>query len=91
MDSSIFYPYTLIKKYFCNRYVRVRELMNTPISSYRDLFNPVRQLYSNELNNLELNEILANENIFLLPIYLVSTYNIYGTEQPFFPDYVLGF
>ncbi|OUM69279.1 hypothetical protein PIROE2DRAFT_66834 [Piromyces sp. E2] len=27
----------------------------------------------------------------LLPLYLISNYNIYGTDQPYFPDYVAGY
>ena len=57
----------------------------SPIPLFRDLFKPVRELY--------LSKILENNNqsFTFLPLYLLSTYNIYGTAQIYYPNYVAGF
>ena len=33
----------------------------------------------------------SNGNFNILSIYLVMTYNIYGTDQIYYPEYVAGF
>ena len=84
--SSFYKSYELIKKFFGKHYINnCRILADSPISFYRDLFGPVRKLYlSNYLNN-------NIQNFDLLPTYLLSTYNIYGTSQIYYPEYVAGF
>jgi len=84
-NNSIIYTYSIIKKYFGKYYVKTRELKNAPFPAYRDLYQPVRQLYTKYI------ETNKNENNEILPFYLISTYNVYGTEQPFYPSYVTGF
>jgi len=87
-NPSLYYTYTMIKLYFGKFYVKVRELKNAAFPVYRDLFPPVRQLYNQYINSIENTK---SNGKCLLPLYLISTYNVYGTEQPFYPDYVLGF
>jgi len=86
-NTSFYNTYSIIKDYFGKYYVKYMYLKEAPYSLYRDLFEPVRQLYKEYLNKWFINQ----KKIDILPIYLVSTYNIYGTEQPYFPDYVVGF
>ena len=83
--SSFYKSYELIKKFFGKHYINdCRIFADSPISFYRDLFSPVRKLYlSNYLNGIQ--------NFDLLPTYLLSTYNIYGTSQIYYPEYVAGF
>ena len=84
-SESFFNTYELIKEIFGNNYITIRSLINSPIPLFRDLFKPVRSLY--------LTKILENNNqsFPFLPLYLVSTYNIYGTAQIYYPNYVAGF
>jgi len=90
-DKDFIRTYKLIKDYFGERYVKgERYLNNYPIALYRDLFEPVRQLYNKELNMIVDEKINNNENN-ILPIYLLVTYNMYGTENPFYPNYIAGF
>ena len=55
---------------------------------YRDLFEPVRKLYEKEINKTRHNYYNSSG---LIPLYLVITYNIYGTDQIYYPNYVAGF
>ena len=83
---SFFKTYELIQEIFGNNYVNnYRLLTYSPIPLFRDLFKPVRELY--------LSKILENNNqsFTFLPLYLLSTYNIYGTAQIYYPNYVAGF
>ena len=85
-SESFFKTYELIQEIFGNNYVKSnRKLVYSPISLYRDLFNPVRELYLSKI--LERN----NQSFNFLPLYLLSTYNIYGSAQIYFPNYVAGF
>ena len=85
-NKSFFKTYEIIKKVFGNNYINnCRPLLDSPISLYRDLFRPVRKLY--------LSKIFTSSyrKFDLLPLYLMSTYNIYGASQIYFPEYVAGF
>ena len=85
-NEFIFKTYEVIKKFFGNNYItNYRFFIDAPISLYRDLFRPVRKLYKSSI----LESI--NKGSVLLPIYLLSTYNIYGTAQIYFPNYLVGF
>ncbi|ORX56102.1 hypothetical protein BCR36DRAFT_581246 [Piromyces finnis] len=88
--EDFFNTYSVIMSYFGEYFITTyRYFRNAPFPFYRDLFKPVRVLYKNYVD-----EILGHkysETTDILPLYLVSTYNIYGTEQPYFPDYVTGY
>jgi len=80
-DREFLNTYKLIMNIFDKNYVRTyRYFENAPFSLYRDLFEPVRQIYLK----------YYNDNNEILPIYLVSTYNIYGTNQDY-PFFVSGY
>ena len=85
-NVSFFKTYGLIKEIFGKNYVNNnRKWVHSPIPLYRDLFKPVRELYlSKILENI-------NQSFTFLPLYLLSTYNIYGTAQIYYPNYVAGF
>jgi len=75
----------IIQKYFGKTYFKsYRYFLDAPCPLYRDLYEPARQLYKEEINQSS-----SNEDI--LPLYLVTNYNIYGTVQPYFPEYVTGY
>ena len=85
-NVSFFKTYELIQEIFGKNYVNNnRKLVDSPIPLYRDLFKPVRELY--------LSKMLKNNNqsFTILPLYLLSTYNIYETAQIYYPNYVAGF
>lgn len=85
-NESFFRTYNEIKKIFGNNYINNwRFLLDSPISLYRDLFRPVRKLYLSRISDYSF------RTFDLLPMYLMSTYNIYGTSQIYFPEYVAGF
>jgi len=85
-NESFFKTYELIKEVFGSNYINnCRFLLDLPISLYRDLFKPVRKIYLSKISDSSYN------NFDLLPMYLLSTYNIYGTSQIYFPKYVAGF
>ncbi|ORX63881.1 hypothetical protein BCR32DRAFT_330759 [Anaeromyces robustus] len=90
-DRAFYNSFKLIEDYFGRSYVHHwRFLKNAPIPLYRDLFDPVRQLFKDELNKAFL--ITGKRGIYsLLPIYLVVNYNIYGTNQEYYPDYITGY
>ena len=86
---SFFETYELIQNIFGKNYVNYyRYLIEGPIPLYRDLFKPVRKLY---LQDIISKKAASNGNFNILPIYLVMTYNIYGTDQIYYPEYVAGF
>ncbi|ORX80227.1 hypothetical protein BCR32DRAFT_268962 [Anaeromyces robustus] len=87
-DRAFYNTFKLIENYFGRSYVHHwRFLKNAPIPLYRDLFEPVRRVYTNELHRaFNRGGIRA-----LLPIYLVINYNIYGTNQVYYPKYVSGY
>ncbi|OUM70079.1 hypothetical protein PIROE2DRAFT_1756, partial [Piromyces sp. E2] len=88
-NEILFNTYSIIRKYFGEYYVILRYLKDAPYTFYRDLFDPVRQLYNKYIEKW-LND--SNVNKFnLLPLYLTSTYNIYGTDQPYYPEFVMGY
>ena len=83
---SFFKTYETITKFFGNIYIHnYRYLLDCPISLYRDLFRPVRKIYL----KIYFNNIYKNFD--LLPLYLLSTFNIFGTSQLYYPEYVSGF
>ncbi|OUM63912.1 hypothetical protein PIROE2DRAFT_69323 [Piromyces sp. E2] len=85
-NKSLFNTYKLIKSYFGNGYIKsYRFLFDAPNPLYRDLFEPVRELLGEDIKKT------FNRRTFYLPIYLVTNYNIYGSSQPFYPDYVAGY
>ena len=86
LSESFFNTYELIKEIFGANYINNYGLLiNSPISLFRDLFTPVRKLYLSKI--LESNK----QSFSFLPLYLLSTYNIYGTAQIYYPNYVTGF
>lgn len=87
-DKSFFHTYKIIMNYFGRTYVNnYRFFKNAPYSFYRDLFGPTRQIYKKYINKL----LSFNDDTSILPLYLVSTYNIYGTAQPYYPEFTLGY
>lgn len=85
-NESFFETYKVILNIFGSNYLHNnRFIVYSPIALYRDLFKPVRKLYLKYF--LERDK----QNLTLLPLYLLSTYNIYGTSQIYFPNYVAGF
>ncbi|OUM66171.1 hypothetical protein PIROE2DRAFT_6700 [Piromyces sp. E2] len=89
-DKPFIHTYNTTIEYFGPTYVTTyRKFKDAPYPLYRDLFEPVRQLYREQVDEL-VTHINYDSNDFL-PLYMVSTYNIYGTEQPFYPDYVAGY
>eukprot|EP00833_Pecoramyces_ruminatium_P006143 jgi/Orpsp1_1/1180175/evm.model.c7180000072391.1 len=87
-DKSFFHTYKIVMNYFGRTYVNnYRFFKNAPYSFYRDLFGPTRQIYKKYINKL----LKFSEDTSILPLYLVSTYNIYGTAQPYYPEFTLGY
>ena len=85
-NKSFFKTYEAIKEMFGNHYFNnIRILVDSPISLYRDLFKPVRKLYLSKISEYTI------KNFDLLPKYLLSTFNIYGSSQIYFPEYISGF
>jgi len=85
-NISFFKTYETITKFFGNIYIHnYRYLLDSPISLYRDLFRPVRKIYLKTFFNN------SYQNFDLLPLYLLSTFNIYGASQLYYPEYVSGF
>jgi len=84
--------YKLIFDTFHKNYVKnYRYLYDMPCPLYRDLFEPVRQLYQKEWSKFVDKDQNKKNDADILPLYLIVTYNIYGTDQPFFPEYVAGY
>jgi len=84
--------YRLIFDAFHKNYVKnYRYLYDMPCPLYRDLFEPVRQLYQEEWTKFIRKDQNKEKDTDILPLYLIVTYNIYGTDQPFFPEYVAGY
>jgi len=89
-NKSFYHTYDIIKDYFGINYVStIRYFKDAPYPFYRDLFEPCRQLYKSEVEDTNTH-IIPSDNDFLF-LYAVATYNIYGTEQPFYPEYVSGY
>ena len=86
-EEKYFYKtYMIIKKIFGINYINnYRKLIDSPIPLYRDLFNPVRRIFLKNFSEKNY------KNFNLLPLYLLTTYNIYGASQVYFPLYVAGF
>ena len=85
-NISFIKTFKAVQKIFGNIYINnYRYLLDSPISFYRDLFKPVRNIY--------LKHIFQNsyKTFDLLPLYLISTFNIYGTSQIYYPEYISGF
>eukprot|EP00833_Pecoramyces_ruminatium_P013139 jgi/Orpsp1_1/1187171/evm.model.d7180000055913.2 len=86
-DKPFIHTYEIIKKYFGKSYVKgYRYFENAPLPLYRDLFDPVRQLFHETIGDDP-----HHDNHLILPLYLVLNYNLYGTDQPFYPNYVSGY
>jgi len=89
-NNSFFNTYKIIINYFGKHYVNgLQYYKNAPYPLYRDLFNPVRQLYKNYVKNLVNGKYSLNNSI--LPMYMITTYNIYGTNHPYFPNTIGGY
>ncbi|ORX63870.1 hypothetical protein BCR32DRAFT_273301 [Anaeromyces robustus] len=89
-DKSFYYTYSIIMDYFSKTYINsYRYLKDAPCPLYRDLFEPSRQLYDEYVQET-LNHKYPNISDFL-PLYMVATYNVYGTDQPYYPEFVTGF
>ena len=89
-NNSFFDTYNIIINYFGNHYVNgLQYYKNAPYPLYRDLFDPVRQLYKKYVNNLVNGKYLLNYSI--LPMYMITTYNIYGTNHPYYPNFIGGY
>ncbi|ORY63650.1 hypothetical protein LY90DRAFT_642245 [Neocallimastix californiae] len=91
--SSFFYTYNIILEYFGRLgYRKYRILKNAPCPLYRDLFEPARQLYQDyiedTINHMKKEKEKRQE---FLSLYMVTSYNIYGTEHLFYPNYVIGY
>jgi len=89
-NDSYQYTFKIIKNYFGDTYINDhRYLKNAPYPLYRDLFKPTRQVYKKYIDR----DIKSNKynKYFFLPLYMVITYNIYGTNQPYYPEYVGGY
>jgi len=89
-DKPFINTYETIMEYFGKTYVTYqRKFKDAPCPLYRDLFEPARQLYEEQVK--ETISHLNYDNTDFLPLYMVSTYNIFGTEQPYYPNYVVGY
>jgi len=89
-NKVFFNTYDVIRDYFGYNYVTTyRYLKDAPYPFYRDLFEPCRKLYEEPLNEMLIHT--NSTDIDILPLHLISTYNIYGTEQPYYPEYVAGY
>ncbi|ORX52890.1 hypothetical protein BCR36DRAFT_582302 [Piromyces finnis] len=89
-DKPFINTYEVIREYFGKTYItNLRKFKDAPYPLYRDLFEPARQLYAEQVE--ETITHLNYDNNDFLPLYMVSTYNIYGTEQAYYPDYVVGY
>jgi len=89
-NKSFYHTYDIIKDYFGINYVStIRYFKDAPYPFYRDLFEPCRQLYKNEAEDM-LSHTEPSDDDFLF-LYAVATYNIYGTEQPYYPEFVTGY
>ena len=85
-EISFYKTYEMIQTFFGSNYINYyRKLIDSPIPLYRDLFLPVRKLYLWNFSEFDY------KNFDFLPLYLLTTYNIYGTSQIYYPDYVSGF
>lgn len=86
-DRAFIDTYEIINEYFGKSYVKgYRYFENAPISFYRDLFHPVRELFNKNIKDY----FIKNKNE-ILPFYLMLNYNLYGTDQPFYPKFVSGY
>jgi len=87
-DAPFYNSHEIIKKYFGNTYFKsYRYFRDAPFPLYRDLFEPARQLFNEEV--YENYYLSTNKDI--LPLYLVTNYNIYGTVHPYYPEFVAGY
>ncbi|ORX81118.1 hypothetical protein BCR32DRAFT_327418 [Anaeromyces robustus] len=89
-DPQFYQTFSVLMDYFSKNYLKhYRYFDNAPYTFYRDLFSPVRQLFGIQINKMIKGNNNPNQNI--LPLYLVTNYNIYATEQPLYPEYVTGY
>jgi len=88
--KDFFNTYSIVMSYFGDDFITTyRYFRDAPYPFYRDLFEPTRTLYKNYVDQTLTHN--KPEDTDFLPVYMVSTYNIYGTEQPYFPNYVTGY
>ncbi|OUM58242.1 hypothetical protein PIROE2DRAFT_69985 [Piromyces sp. E2] len=88
--KDFFNTYSIIMSYFGDDFITTyRYFRDAPYPLYRDLFEPTRVLYKNYVDETLTHK--EPKDTDFLPLYMVSTYNIYGTEQPYFPNYVTGY
>jgi len=86
INKPLYETYNLIKDYFGNSYFKAYRLhFDSPYPLYRDLFNPIREMLGDDINQFSSTEIKY------LPMYLITNYIIYGTNQPYYPDFVAGY
>jgi len=89
-NKAFFNTYDAIVDFFGKTYVtKYRHFKDAPFPFYRDLFEPSRKLYENYVNETLTHTHPTTTD--LLPLYMVTTYNIYGTDQPYYPKYVTGY
>jgi len=89
-NKAFFNTYDAIVSFFGKTYVtKYRHFKDAPFPLYRDLFEPSRKLYESYVN--EMLTHVKPVNTDLLPLYMVMTYNIYGTDQSYYPKYVTGY
>jgi len=91
--NSFIYTSKAIVQYFGDSYITTfRHNEEAPYSLYRDLFAPVRELFMPYLELMRSPiDYIDYKRMDLLPMYLLENYNIYGTAQPFYPEYVTGY
>ena len=88
-NISFFNTYEYIYNFFGKNYVNYyRFFVEGPYPLYRDLFKPVRKLYLSKSNK---DIFIKSDNFSKIEfLYLLVTYNIYGTDQIYYPNYVAG-
>ncbi|KAG4096823.1 hypothetical protein H8356DRAFT_1292099 [Neocallimastix lanati (nom. inval.)] len=88
--NSFEYTHNIILHYFGNNYIKTyRHFEDVPIPLYRDLFEPTREVFRDIIKKSFKYKYFRKFE--LLPLYLVVNYNIYGTSQPFYPNYLVGY
>jgi len=95
-QNSFNYTSSLLLQYFGSNYIKTyRKLEDAPVPLYRDLFLPTRKLFMEELTALYSadSSIHKQKKIMydILPLYLVTNFNIYGAAQPLYPKYLVGY
>lgn len=90
LEQSFINTYNTVIDFFSNSCIySVRHNEDAPFSLYRDLFKPLREIFEAYIK--ENKKEIKNSYLDILPITLLQNYNIYGTAQDFYPDYVAGY